>query len=328
MLAVALRSLVIVLGAACQGEQERPPAPRADAGPVADATADAETAPDAAGGDAGRPLGDDCTLGPGPGCTCVLEPSDVDRACWHSFGGRYAAGACSASYQCCDGRWAEGAGSCGACSCVEETGALGCVPEVDGLEVCFPTFTATVEPLPEAVRARMAGSSFHDGCPVSLDELSLLHLPYFDFDGVRREGELVVATRVATDVVEVFRRLHDARFVVRRMVLVDEYGGSDDLAMADDDTSAFNCRFVEGTDTPSQHSYGTAIDLNPLENPYVRGDTVLPPEGARYVDRSLGEPGMIVAPGPVTAAFSSIGWGWGGTWQSLQDYQHFSESGN
>ena len=317
--------LLVIAALACPSEDASSPHDAAvdaarpvDSGPERDASASDPDAA-AAGG---------CSLGPGPGCTCVREPIDQANACWHSFGGRYAAGGCSASYQCCDGRWAAGGGRCGACACVDETGAQGCVPEAEGLEVCFPSFAPRAEPLPDAVQVRMIGSSYHDGCPAGFDDLSLLHIPTWGLDGAVHEGELVVATEVAAEVTEAFRRIYEARFPIRRMVLVDEYDGRDDLSMADDNTSAFNCRFVEGTDIPSEHSFGTAIDINPLENPYIRGKAILPPESARYTDRNLGEAGMIVTPGPVTAAFAAIGWGWGGSWDGLKDYQHFSQSGN
>jgi hypothetical protein len=111
------------------------------------------------------------------------------------------------------------------------------------------------------------------------------------------------------------------------MELVDVYGGDDDRSMEANNTSAFNCRRVTGGTSFSQHSYGTAIDLNPLPNPYVRGDTVLPPAGRAYLDRTDVRQGMIVDPGPVVGAFAVIGWEWGGNFTALKDYQHFSENG-
>jgi hypothetical protein len=46
-------------------------------------------------------------------------------SCVHTYGGRYSDGACSASYQCCDGAWRD-RGACGGCACVETTGQTGC----------------------------------------------------------------------------------------------------------------------------------------------------------------------------------------------------------
>ena len=112
------------------------------------------------------------------------------------------------------------------------------------------------------------------------------------------------------------------------MQLVDAFHGDDDRSMAANNTSAFNCRSVTGDPGVwSQHSYGWAIDINPVQNPYLSGRTVLPPAGRTYADRSRQQPGMIHGGDPVVRAFASIGWGWGGAWHSFQDYQHFSATG-
>lgn len=95
-----------------------------------------------------------------------------------------------------------------------------------------------------------------------------------------------------------------------------------------DNTSAFNCRTVAGTDHWSEHAYGRAIDINPIENPYADSDGyVSPPEGAPYFDRSQRVKGLIHRGGPVIAAFAAVGWGWGGSWNWPKDYQHFSATG-
>jgi hypothetical protein len=190
---------------------------------------------------------------------------------------------------------------------------------------------ATVQRIPPAVRARMS-ASHRPGCPVSLRDLRYLRLPHVGFDGEVRRGEMVVAARHADDVVQVFEELLEARFPIRRMVLVDEYDGDDDRSMAANNTSAFNCRPVAGTDRWSEHAYGAAIDINPVQNPYVQGSSYLPEEGAAYVDvprgpRAQPDPGVIVADGVVVRAFERIGWEWGGTWTSSKDYQHFSAGG-
>jgi hypothetical protein len=141
-----------------------------------------------------------------------------------------------------------------------------------------------------------------------------------------RSGRPALPPVVAEVVLDVFR-LCAARFPLARARLVDAYGASDDASMADDNTSAFNCRAITGGTAWSEHSYGDAVDLNPVENPYVAGTTVLPPAGAAYTDRADLRPGMIVDPGPVTGAFRVHGWTWGGTWTSPRDYQHFSANG-
>jgi len=108
---------------------------------------------------------------------------------------------------------------------------------------------------------------------------------------------------------------------------VDAFGGDDDRSMAANNTSAFNCRTIAGSSRWSEHAFGRAIDINPVQNPYVRGASVDPPAGATFLDRASGAPGLITADGPVVAAFAKIGWRWGGAWSAGQDYQHFSASG-
>lgn len=188
-------------------------------------------------------------------------------------------------------------------------------------------FIGTVRTLGPAVRQRMLGVSHRPAaCPLGLGDLRLLRLSYVGYDGVDRVGRMVVAREVAQDVVGIFRDLHEARFPVRRMKLVDAYGGDDDRSMAANNTSGYNCRFVAGSGNLSDHAYGRAIDINPVQNPYVLASGVLPPSGRAYadVDRSAGadaERGVIVAGDPVVRAFTSRGWDWGA---SFADYQHFS----
>lgn len=158
--------------------------------------------------------------------------------------------------------------------------------------------------------------------------MRLLTVPYWGFDGASRTGELVVHRDVAAEVESVFRALYEARFPIERMELVDVYGGNDDASMTANNTSAFNCRPITGGGRWSQHSYGRAIDINPLQNPYVyRDGSVIDPAAAPYTDRSRQDPGMIHAGDVVVNAFAGIGWSWGGNFTSTKDYQHFSESG-
>ena len=171
-------------------------------------------------------------------------------------------------------------------------------------------------------------ASWRPGCPVELEALRLITLTHWGFDGRVREGELVVHADSADKIVSVFDALYDARFPVEQIRLVDEYGADDDRSMAANNTSAFNCRQAYGSDRWSEHAFGRAIDINPVQNPYVtRSGQVLPPNGAAHRNRDPATIGLITAAGPVTKAFASIGWGWGGNWSSGKDYQHFSSSG-
>jgi hypothetical protein len=173
----------------------------------------------------------------------------------------------------------------------------------------------------------IAAGTWQPGCPVSLDDLRLVSVSYWGFDQAPHTGRLVVNHDAAAAIVSALRRLYAARFPIRRMELVDRYGADDERSMRADNTSAFNGRKVPGTDTWSQHAFGRAIDVNPLENPEIADGEVDPPQAAPYVDRSQRVKGMI-HPGDVAVrAFAAAGWKWGGYWHSLKDYQHFSANG-
>jgi hypothetical protein len=189
-------------------------------------------------------------------------------------------------------------------------------------------FVGSVSTLDAATRQLMIGRSWHAGCPVPLRDLRLLRLTYYGFDGRAHQGELVVHRWYADGFLRVFRRLYQERYPIRRMRLVDRYDADDDRSMEADNTSAFNCRLRAGSTTEwSQHAYGRAIDVNPVENPFVTPTHVSPPAGVAYLDRSQQLPGLIHVHDRVWWAFHAIGWAWGGTWTGTIDYQHFSANG-
>ena len=167
-----------------------------------------------------------------------------------------------------------------------------------------------------------------EGLPRRARDLRLLALSHWGFDGQVRRGRLIVHRDVARDLVRVFRDLYVARVPIRRMVPVDAYGGSDFRSIEADNTSAFNCRYVEGTTRWSNHAYGRAIDVNPIENPYVSAGSTSHRASRPYVDRTKRRPGMAHEGGALVRSFDRIGWGWGGRWTSVKDYQHFSASGD
>jgi hypothetical protein len=190
-------------------------------------------------------------------------------------------------------------------------------------------FRGRAEPIPASLRAHMI--SWRHGCPAGVETLRLLTLSYWGFDGRLHAGRLIVAATQTRAVLRVMRGLYDARFPIRRMQLVERYGADDDRSMAADNTSGFNCRRVYpgGAGRPwSAHAFGLAIDINPVENPYIMRGRVSPPAGAAFVDRSQYRKGMIHAGDRVVRAFAAVGWKWGGYWHSLKDYQHFSATGN
>jgi len=196
---------------------------------------------------------------------------------------------------------------------------------VAALLVAPPPFIAHAGP----VTAKQLDGSYHVGCPVGPASLRLLRLSYWGFDGRSHAGALVVNRAVVSDVTIVFRTLYRARFPIRRLEPVSTYGGSDERSMAADNTSGFNCRFAvaPGPKHWSVHAYGEAVDVNPVENPYVEDGRVHPVAGRRFLDRTRYRPGMAVADGLLVQTFASVGWSWGGRWAATPDYQHFSATG-
>lgn len=181
-------------------------------------------------------------------------------------------------------------------------------------------------PLPASLETLARRFTWQPGCPVGLDRLRLVEVVHTDMDGRERWGQLVVHRDVAEDVGAAFVTLREQGFPIARMEPIEHFRGDDDASMAANNTSAFNCRRVTGGTRFSEHAYGWAIDLNPVQNPYVRGGTVLPPAGRDYLDRGRARPGMLRRPGAVEV-FDALGWGWGGDWRSLKDYQHVSLTG-
>jgi len=188
-----------------------------------------------------------------------------------------------------------------------------------------PPFTHAVSP----VTREQLPASWHSGCPVGPSSLRRLRLGYWGFDGKARVGTLIVNRSAVGDLTIVFRRLYQARFPIRRMRPVDFYGGSDERSLAADNTAAFNCRYAVGPGARrwSTHAYGLAIDVNPVENPYLESGRVHPRAGKAYLNRSKVRPGMAVRGGLLVSAFAAFGWQWGGRWTGTPDYQHFSATG-
>lgn len=184
-----------------------------------------------------------------------------------------------------------------------------------------------VRPLTDDERAAMQGVVWQPGCPVALEALAVVHVRHHTPAGHEADGLLVAHASVSGDLLAVFRDLYDAGFVLERVAPAQVYGGDDDALMGANVTSAFNCRPVAGTSSWSAHASGLAIDVNPLWNPYVRGERVSPPTGAAWVDRANVRPGMIIADDLVVRAFAARGFKWGGNWSKSKDYQHFSTTG-
>ena len=185
----------------------------------------------------------------------------------------------------------------------------------------------TVNSITDDVFARMAGVTFPDNCPVSRDDLRYVRLLHVDADGNTKIGEMIVNRVVADGVCDIFRRLYEARYPIERIRLAEDYGGDDEASMEANNSSAFNCRPVEGTDEMSWHGYGLAIDINTLYNPYyyAQQNVVLPTNAWGYIDRTVQTPYTINHGDFCYQLFIEHGFEWGGDWSYPLDYQHFEK---
>ena len=196
-----------------------------------------------------------------------------------------------------------------------------------------PDLYFTAEPISDGVYERIIGCSYVENGDISLEDLRYLQVLHIGFDGETHVGELIVNKAIADDVLAVMRKLYENQYPIERMVLVDEYGGDDELSMQANNTSCFNYRTVKGSDNLSKHSYGLAIDINPFYNPCVRtyadGSSQSFPEGSdEYADRNKDFPHKIDRDDLCYRLFTEHGFRWGGDWKSLKDYQHFDKAVN
>jgi hypothetical protein len=197
-------------------------------------------------------------------------------------------------------------------------------------------FHSSIKPLPAPVRAELRDGGFwHKGCPVALSGLRLLTVTYHGTDKRSHTGQLVVNKDAAAPLAKVFRRLYELHFPIRHMRLADAYGPKRSRPADGDISGSFECRQAvpspctggNGTGNWSNHAYGEAVDLNPVENPYVGCGQTRDRASRPYRDRSRHRRGMVTP--AVVRAFGSIGWGWGGAWAgSTKDYMHFSANGH
>jgi hypothetical protein len=203
------------------------------------------------------------------------------------------------------------------------------------LPLVVVAFHTSIQPLPPPVRAQLTGRFWHKGCPVPLSQLRLLTVSHWDFDGRVQTGQLVVNRSAAAPLARVFGRLYALRFPIRHLRLADMYGPTRSQPADRDVSGSFECRQAvpspcsggSGTGSWSEHAYGEAVDVNPIENPYVGCGRSRERASLPYLDRSRLRPGMVTP--AVVSAFRGIGWGWGGSWSgSTKDYMHFSASGH
>ena len=184
-----------------------------------------------------------------------------------------------------------------------------------------PIFTS--EALPPHIIDQITGVTFHENTPFGYDFLAYLTISFVDFEDEYQIGHMIVANEIAYEVLEIFEEIFKARFPIYRMMLIDYFYADDYLSLNANNSSAFNFRYIAGTNVISRHGFGMAIDINPVQNPYIRGDLIKPAIGVDYADRTNVRPGMIMPGDVVYTAFISRGWTWGGNWTLPRDYHHF-----
>ena len=184
-----------------------------------------------------------------------------------------------------------------------------------------------ISEIPDDIFAKMQGKSYKDNCTVPRDDLRYVHVLHMGFDGEVKEGELVVSRKIADDVLEIFEELYKADYPIEKVRLVDEYDADDEASMSDNNSSAFNFRFISHTTRISKHGLGMAVDINTRYNPYVKTVngklSIEPANGADYVDRSKDFPHKIDHDDLCYKLFTEHGFTWGGDWTHSKDYQHF-----
>jgi len=190
-----------------------------------------------------------------------------------------------------------------------------------------PPFEGSVAAVPAKIQQAMQKYSWRQGCPEPIENLAYLTLSYWGFDNKPHQGELIVHKDLAQETLDIFKELYQKKYPIEKMQPIDAYQGDDNASMIDNNTSAFNCRpMTDFKNMYSVHSYGRAIDINPLINPYVNGSSIEPKEGAPYADRAIHQKGKILLNSAVYEVFTKRGWTWGGSWLGpIKDYQHFEK---
>jgi D-alanyl-D-alanine carboxypeptidase-like protein len=197
-------------------------------------------------------------------------------------------------------------------------------------------FHSSITPVPASMQKQLkAGGFWHKGCPVGLSDLRLLTVTHRGFDGHRHTGQIITNKNAAGPLANVFHQLYRLHFPMHHMHFSDVYGPASGRPRDGDVTGSFECRQAvpspctggSGTGSWSNHAYGMAIDINPVENPYVGCGQSRDPLAQSYRDRSRHRRGMVTR--RVVNAFGSVGWGWGGAWAgNTKDYMHFSFNGH
>jgi len=190
--------------------------------------------------------------------------------------------------------------------------------------------TAYYIDIPQKIEEQITDKSFKKEIAkkigLTINDLRLIKIVHFGFDKKYHTGKMIVHKKLAKEVVEIFTDMCKEKYPIKQIKLIDEYDANDDLSMKSNNSSALCQRYITGsTNKYSRHSHGTAIDINPIENPYVKENNVYPPEGKIYKDRTKNKKGLIKVGDACWKAFTKRGWNWGGNWKKILDYQHFEK---
>ena len=154
-----------------------------------------------------------------------------------------------------------------------------------------------------------------------IENLRLVNVYYYGFDDKLHQGQLVVHKDVVLDIIEIFEFIRESNFPISKVIPISKYGWSDEKSMQDNNTSAFNYRYISGSRVISNHASGLAIDINPNLNPYIKNGSSLPTNCVYDTTK----PGTISESSQLVKEFKLRGWQWGGDWKSIKDYQHFEK---
>lgn len=192
-------------------------------------------------------------------------------------------------------------------------------------------FSNSIKEIDTNYAKSMQGISYHEGCPVALTDLRIVNIKYLGFDEAIHYGDMIVHKDVALEVSKIFEELFDINYAIEQITPIEKYKADDFESIEANNTSAFNCRKAEGSNKYSKHSYGKAIDINPIQNPYIYKDgTSSHKKSKEFIARVFKEDtienkAMLLANSKAVAIFKKYGWKWGGDWKTIKDYQHFQK---
>ena len=190
---------------------------------------------------------------------------------------------------------------------------------------------SNIRSIDENYAKQMEGITYQKECPVSLDDLRIVNVKYLGFDDKEHFGDIVVHKDISLEVSKIFEELFSINYPINKIFPIEKYSGDDFESIENDNTSAFNCRLAEGSTKYSKHSYGKAIDINPLENPYVyKNGTTSHKDSVKYLTRissleSAENKAVLIPSSQAVQIFKKYGWKWGGDWKNIKDYQHFQK---